>query len=1319
MPSLFIENQGQFTSSDATHIHMQGWSPNALFWLEPQSIQVQVISNHANDVQSVHHRTNNQPNLAQLATQLIELSFLNANPTPEIVPFDPAIPRINYFMGNSPAAWQTQVPTWKGVRYVDLYPGIDLEFHADYTEPRLIVHTTDSEIARTNILERIQMQVHTAHASQQGAAVSVSDEHQLVITSVDREMTLPLFALVNQNGDSLSSVTAKPKVKQTDSDASVIHTPYTLSQQEARTRPLAGEESLRYGVFLGSSSLDDAFGIDVDSEGNAVVVGRTLSNTFHRSLQGYDFAYNGGEDAFVIKLNEDGTDFTTATFLGGAGNDYAYGVKLDDEGNIYVAGRTNADGFPTTSGVFRSTFTGEDDIFVTKLNPNASELIYSTYLGGSKRDWVYALDIDTNGAVYLTGDTDSSDFHRFNAYDSILSGPTDLFVTKLAANGSSIMYSTFLGGFQSEVGYDIVVDDEGHAYVTGHTNSALFDTTDNAYQTSYRDGNLAFFGTPLGDAFVTKLGIFGNELVYSTFLGGSSYEGNFAGIALAQNDDETYEAIVTGMTGSRDFPVTENAYQQTHMGGSDIYITRLNATGSDLIYSTLIGGSDIDQGNRVVVDELGLVTVGGWTLSNDLPMLGTAYDAVSNGSLDGFLVRLDSSGSRLIDATYLGGVQVDILSAMALDEMGAVYATGWTDSPGFPTTQTSFNPIYGEQTDAFVVKVEMVAPQSEGTLPLSGQIISTQGQPIRDIDVAIQFANGTELIAQTDSDGFYFFENLPVGIYPIMPVSDNHLVSPPSQVVSLVAGEIAPLSNFIANEQTPVAPFLTLPLLTDQPLEEAIKDVSIGGRVQRWFDHDYPLGAPNGTLTLWSGRTVNRDQNHKTEVCYGQYCGDGFAAIGFSYVDPRPATEVADSLSVVAAAGGVVVDSSRSCSLNDGTCNDGFGNYVVIDHENGYFTRYARLNRVDMQTIGERISRGDSVGLMGYTGRPGGIYLYFSVHRDNGNGQWDGDGGDIDFAIDPFGWRGSELDKWAQGTQSAVSQWLWQTPQETTIVVEPTEATTIQSADVPASIEVVADTFANEIVLSLAQDVNLMRVNVGAQTVERRIVGTSFQLMPHFYQSSVTPNMQQPIRLSYDLGGIPPMSMMHVDENALSLYHWQPENREWVALDTDRINDTLMGTVSALGQFSVQAPLVCANTANRDINEPDDVYSTGVSIKVGNPVQSFIAPRRFDVAGDEDWFRLETEAGRIYTMQTLNLAPGVNTILDLYETDGFTLLESDDDGGTEFSSILVWEAPKTATYFIRIRSKADGIIGVVGCDADYDFMVQHDGFDVYLPAVER
>jgi beta-propeller repeat-containing protein len=467
--------------------------------------------------------------------------------------------------------------------------------------------------------------------------------------------------------------------------------------------------------FLGADSLE------VDAQGDLVIhtaagAIRQRKPVIHQEVNGVRQEIAGGyvvKGARLVSFRVAAYDASRplvidpvlfySTYLGGSADDQGNAIAVDTAGNAYVTGTTSSANFPTTAGAFQPTFrggvgctgflNGPTDVVVAKVSPTGSGLVYSTYLGGSTgSESGLGIAVDTLGNAYVAGGTCSTDFPTTaGAFQTTYGGGnSNGFVTKLNAVGSGLVYSTYLG--VSSRSTAIATDAVGDAYVTGITNSTSFPTTAGAFPTTYGGGG--------SDGFVTKLNPLGTALVYSTYLGGNGDEGT-AGIAV----DTAGNAYVTGDTLSSNFPTTPGAFQTVRRGISDVFVTKLNPTGTGLVYSTLLGGSGGEDGLAIAIDAAGNAYVTGDTNSTDFPTVFAFQPAFGGGVLDAFVAKLNPIGTGLVYSTYLGGVGFDRGLGVAVDTAGNAYVTGFTGSTNFPTV-SAFQPTFGGGSfDAFVTVV--------------------------------------------------------------------------------------------------------------------------------------------------------------------------------------------------------------------------------------------------------------------------------------------------------------------------------------------------------------------------------------------------------------------------------------------------------------------------------------------------------------------------------------------------------------------------------------------------------------------------------------
>src|SRR5882762_8523809 len=446
---------------------------------------------------------------AQEKSLALHMSLVGAARKPLVSGLEEQGGKTNYFIGGDRSKWRSNVPTYTKVRYQNVYPGIDLVYYGNQRQLEYDFVVAPGADPRKIVL-----------------GFKGADKLEL-----DAQGNLVLHAA---GGD----------IRQ--------HKPIIYQNIEGSRREIAGGYVRKGANRVG-------FQVAAYDRGQPLVIDPVLSYSTYLGGSGFN----------------------------GSGLDLGVGIAVDADGNAYVVGWTNSSNFPTTAGAFQTTFGGGTnfDTFVTKLNPTGSALVYSTYLGGSGSDAGRKIAVDAAGNAYVVGQTSSSNFPTTTGafQTSFGGGYSDAFLTKLNSTGSALVYSTYLGGTGEDDGSGISVDADGNAYVAGFTASADFPATAGAFQTT--------FGGGYGDAFVAKLDPTGSALIYSTYLGGTDSDaaGN-PGLAV----DASGNAYVTGETASTDFPTTAGAFQTTLSGYQNAFVTKLDPSGSALVYSTYLGGSITD-----------------------------------------------------------------------------------------------------------------------------------------------------------------------------------------------------------------------------------------------------------------------------------------------------------------------------------------------------------------------------------------------------------------------------------------------------------------------------------------------------------------------------------------------------------------------------------------------------------------------------------------------------------------------------------------------------------------------------------------------------
>lgn len=440
----------------------------------------------------------------------------------------------------------------------------------------------------------------------------------------------------------------------------------------------------------------DVLGTVIDKEGDLVV--RTAFGELKHShpvcyqeIQGQRIDVEAefrevGEDSYGFKVGDYDHDFDLiidpmvivySTYLGGPGVEFQAKIALDTSGAIYLAGWTSSKKFPTMNPLFPE-LKSDPDVFVTKISPDGRSLVYSTYLGGTRRDIISGLHVDSTGDAYVAGITASADFPTQNSMQE-LKGVADTFITKIDAGGAFLEYSTLLGGSDNDLARSMDVDPMGNVYVVGFTRSTDFPTK-KAFQRK--------LGGP-ADCYLAKLNPSGTAVVFATYIGGSDTE-TPRGVKVDADGD----VYICGDTRSNDFP-TFKAFQKKMSGPIDVFVMKFNKKGRKLRYSTFLGGSADEKPYSMDVDVVGNVYVTGYTGSADFPLVNPLFDTFA-GVSDIFVAKFRPNGRKLHYSTYLGGKENDYGFAIAVAPDNTMYVGGCTESRKFPRKDALFKHYMGE-----------------------------------------------------------------------------------------------------------------------------------------------------------------------------------------------------------------------------------------------------------------------------------------------------------------------------------------------------------------------------------------------------------------------------------------------------------------------------------------------------------------------------------------------------------------------------------------------------------------------------------------------
>jgi len=455
-----------------------------------------------------------------------------------------------------------------------------------------------------------------------------------------------------------------------------------------RSRPLWIDPVISYSTYAGGSRTENATAAAVDSSGNLYLAGWTESVDHPTASPVRSFA--GSVDAFVMKFNSLGTGLLYATFLGGSSDDRAYGMDIDPSGNAYVVGYTTSNDFPVVSAV-QTVRRGGRDAFVTKLNAAGSAIAYSTYFGGSGNDTANGVAVDQFGQPYVVGETDSTNFTLRFPYQSAKSGLRDAFSFKLNMSGA-LSYSTYIGGNGDDRGVGIAISASLTPYIVGCTTSTNFPTR-NPAQASNGGGM---------DGFVVRFNGDANALVYSTYIGGNGGSSTTPECAQAIAVDAFNNSYVTGVTASTNLPLLLAFQTAPGGGGRDAFVAKYDVGGVRQ-YTSYLGGRGIDIGTAIRVDSARRAHVGGYTASNNFPVIN-GVQSTFGGVYDAFFVRVDVSGASLNMSSYVGGSGTDVPLGIAYQSTGDLYMVGLTNSINFPL-QSPLQPNLSAGIDSFVTKI--------------------------------------------------------------------------------------------------------------------------------------------------------------------------------------------------------------------------------------------------------------------------------------------------------------------------------------------------------------------------------------------------------------------------------------------------------------------------------------------------------------------------------------------------------------------------------------------------------------------------------------
>jgi hypothetical protein len=741
-PLRFEENVGQVRGLEARGVrYVSRGSAYTLFLTSSEAVLV--LGHHA-------------PGVATPVVLRMRLS--GGNQLPTFSALDPLSSKSNYFIGNDPSQWHTDVANFGRVAAKGVYPGIDLVYHGNQGQLEY-----DFELAPRADPKKIRFELEGARG------LRIDSQGDLLVKVDGGELRFRRPVAYQKAGSGKQLVPVRYQLKGKN------QVEFCLASYDAR-QPLVIDPVLSYSTYLGGSSIDGANGIAVATDGSVFIAGGTFSSDFPTA---HPLQPNAGgpndfpQDAFVSKISADGSTLAYSTYLGGKYQDVANGIAVDTYGNAYVVGTTFSPNFPVTTNVINTLCGGDgqcgatynpnglivSNAFIAKLNTAGSALVYSTFLGFYENVSGHGIAVDSNFNAYVTGETSANivptvtitppatpppPFPVVGGFQTSFGGSgTDAFITKIDATASEILYSSYLGGSDEDVGFGIAVDSSANAYLTGLTYSTdLPLTAGTALQGTYSGS---------GDAFLAKVNTKATgsgSLAYSTYLGGNGLvQGNAVAV------DTHGDAYVTGATTSTTLGFTPpaGAYRSTCTLDSsnncegDAFVAKLNPTlsgSASLLYFTYLGGSLADSGTGIAVDASGNVFITGSTDSTDFPIAGAVFQPhYGGGNADAFVTELNPANppaTALIYSTYLGGSNTDTGAGIAIDTSDDAYVAGQTCSLDFPLA-SPLQPTPGGNCDAFISKI---VPAGGVSVIPAGLIFGNQDLLTKSTPQTITLTNG-------------------------------------------------------------------------------------------------------------------------------------------------------------------------------------------------------------------------------------------------------------------------------------------------------------------------------------------------------------------------------------------------------------------------------------------------------------------------------------------------------------------------------------------------------------------------------------------------
>lgn len=682
-PLAFTENSGQWSSN----VFYRATAGGPALWFTQEGITYQFSRSLNENSEGSTDPLDQLPKESKIEQLLVSSRFVGANPDVTACGENLMEYKCNYFIGNDPSLWRTDVPNYQSILLKNVYDGIDVRFYGNEESVEY-----DFIVAPGADPSLIQMEFDSIRG------LSIDDHGNLVVETTWGTMRQLKPVIFQQENGWRENVEGRFLIKDSH------RVGFEIVDEYDPKFALLIDPVLTFSTYLGGADVDTPHDVAVNASGQVFMCGETASSPFPL-VNPYDNTIGGPTDAFVTKFNAAGNSLSYSTYIGGSSTEVARALSLIGD-VAYIAGSTTSSNYPTVDG-FDGSLGGTSDGFVSVLGAVGNTLGFSTYIGGEGAETVYDIVamcpspcVFANYKVWITGSTSSTAFPVVNAYDATANGGIDVFLVQynLTTLGNSIGYSTFFGGSGGDVPNGLAVYNATNPHITGQTSSANFPMA-NPYDASLAGPD---------DAFITSFGVAGNGSIFptfSTYFGGTEdigsffEQGNAILVRASGNIVVAGETVATGLA-------TTGAYDTSPNGGPDIFVAEFNPNTPSLVFCTYLGGSGSETaslGPNIVTDASQDLFVTGQTSSTDFPV-ANAYDGTLGGANDVFVSKLSSNGSSLLFSSYLGGSGDEVRPSIAQDISGCTYVVGVTGSANFPVVGP-YDGSLGGTTDAFLTKI--------------------------------------------------------------------------------------------------------------------------------------------------------------------------------------------------------------------------------------------------------------------------------------------------------------------------------------------------------------------------------------------------------------------------------------------------------------------------------------------------------------------------------------------------------------------------------------------------------------------------------------